>query len=90
MVPRGGLQRRPLGRRLPQRQPGGQTYPVSYIHYIRLSAGSNKLFLDCLRFKGYRRGPSLSPSDSQRTFYPERSKGSLTTSTNNNNNNTYH
>ena len=36
-----------------------------------------------LVFVGVRRGPSLSPSDSQRRFDPERSNGSLNMLTNN-------
>eukprot|EP00972_Heterocapsa_arctica_P078415 11561904-Heterocapsa_arctica.AAC.1 len=43
-----------------------------------------------LRFVGVRRGPPLSPSDSQQAFYPERFNGSPKTLTNNKTNKTDH
>eukprot|EP00972_Heterocapsa_arctica_P034495 5078674-Heterocapsa_arctica.AAC.1 len=43
-----------------------------------------------LRFKDYRGGLSLSPSDSQRTLDPQPANGSLNILTNDNNNKTDH
>eukprot|EP00972_Heterocapsa_arctica_P106056 15622028-Heterocapsa_arctica.AAC.1 len=73
-----------MARQLGTQQPHSEPH-VNVTWKFGLASFLSKSFVQCLLV--VRRGLPLSPSDSQRTFDPERYHGPLKTSTNNNNNN---